>query len=240
VRHAHGMIPPRVQIDELASALRDAGRELPAKDVRRMRIAALRLSVWLDLGGRRVLRDDLRWLRRTLAPLRDLDVLLELAAGAPWGADLASRRESARFEVARALEDRRVAGLETALANLPALPENKARAGLARLVRHLLRAAEELHEDGESLEGLHRLRRKLRSLRYAYEWLGEAPSELVVLQRSLGLLNNLALCARHLAEIAERQDVRSERAAIDAAISEQRAQALGLWSAIEARIGVAR
>lgn len=231
------MISARSQIDELAAGARDAQGTLSPADVRRMRIAARRLSVWLDLGGRRALRDDLAWLRRTLAPVRDLDVLAELGAGAPWADDLAAQREHARGETARALAGGRLAGLIQALGTLPGLQEEKARAVLPRLVERLLRAAGRLQERRLSLERLHRLRRRLRDVRYAYEWLGLDLPELAGLQRSLGLVNNLATSARHLERIAETHDVRSELAAVEAAIAEQRDQALASWAAVEARFG---
>src|ERR1043165_1021156 len=73
-------IPPTAWLDRLeertslAESAPDAA--LDAEAVHELRVACGRLIVWLDLGGWRILRDDLRWLRRSAATVRDLDVVL--------------------------------------------------------------------------------------------------------------------------------------------------------------------
>src|SRR5207247_242569 len=92
---------------------------------------AARLRAWFELGGRRMLVDDLRWLRRCAASLRNADVVLTLnppEALANW---LASTRPAQRLEFARVVRHPRFLGLRTGLVYLPQLDEEDAEEGLA-------------------------------------------------------------------------------------------------------------
>jgi CHAD domain-containing protein len=65
--------------------------------VHQLRVAVVHLRVWLDMGGWRVLHDDLRWLRAIAARVRDLDV--QLAGGGLPSAYAGSSGPSARMRV---------------------------------------------------------------------------------------------------------------------------------------------
>ena len=199
--------------------------------VHQVRVAAGRLAAWLALARRRVLRDDLSWLRRTLGPVRDLDVLISAHRSAAWLPVLEREREERRKALREALraEGGRFAGLVAALRDLPPVEGSRARGGLEHLRRRLERAGEALGDD-PTLEALHRVRRRLRRLRYGYEWLGEKRPDLEELQAAFGELNDLAIAHRRLVAsgIAPPGDAR--RARIEQGLEQQRAAAVEAWA----------
>lgn len=194
------MISPTAWLERLARELAVARAGDDPEGVHQMRVAAGRLGVWLELGGWRVLRDDLRWLRRSASGVRDLDVLIAGGGDAEHVRWLEARRVSARRELSVALDDECVEGLLTALARMPALPRSTARDRLRTLKDRALRASAALEHDRSDLHAWHRLRRALRRLRYALEWLGEDAQALEAFQDVLGELNNRVVAARHLRE----------------------------------------
>ncbi|MDA1267199.1 MAG: CHAD domain-containing protein, partial [Planctomycetota bacterium] len=100
--------------------------------VHQVRVAAARLRVWLRLGGRRLLEDDLRWLRNGAGPVRDLDVLL--LRGGPAGYEQHLREEWARAHSSwvSALRSHRAQGLLQALPLLHGIDLERAFAGTRR------------------------------------------------------------------------------------------------------------
>jgi len=167
--------------------------------VHQVRVAVRRLRVWLRLAGLRVLEDDLAWLVRSAGEVRDLEVLLlnnHLPKGfRRWAA---SRLKEARAAFVPLLDSPRLAGLLQALANLPPLDEAPAQTRLKRFVRQVERKAEEWQQEG-GLERLHALRRALRRLRYAREWLGQDSQRIKQLQEVFGRVGDLSFTLRYLA-----------------------------------------
>jgi CHAD domain-containing protein len=163
-----------------------------------VRVAAGRLSVWLELAGFRVLRDDLRWLRRSAGTVRDCDIVL---ASSPAPALVRRIEERCRIqhrELSSVLASERVPSLLAALSVLPPLSRRTAKKRVRRLKRRVLRAGDELARAPTDLLALHRLRRRLRRLRYALEWLDEKPKTLEKLQDAFGALNDTAVTLRAL------------------------------------------
>lgn len=167
--------------------------------VHQVRVAVRRLRVWLRLAGLRVLEDDLAWLVRAAGEVRDLEVLLlnnHLPKGfRRWAA---SRLQAARAHFEPLLETPRLAGLLQALSNLPPLDTTLAQTRLRRFVRQVERKAKEWQQEG-SLEHLHALRRALRRLRYAREWLGQDSQPIKLLQEAFGRVGDLSFTLRYLA-----------------------------------------
>jgi len=168
--------------------------------VHQVRVAARWLRVWLRLAGMRVLEDDLAWLVRAAGEVRDLEVLLQQPdlpkAFRSWAT---SRLEEARTAFVPLLDSPRLVGLLQALSHLPPLDEEAVKARLKRFVRQAKRKAEEwLNQD--SIESLHALRRALRRLRYAREWLGLDSRAIKALQETFGQVGDLAFTLRYLGD----------------------------------------
>lgn len=161
---------------------REAALRGEVEGVHQVRVCCRRLRVWLALGGHAALAGDLRWLTRELGPLRDLDVLdAVLTTDAR-----AQLRPPAVQRAVTALESERWRATRLALEGLPRPRRRAAKKVLARLERKL-REERFVAED----ESLHRLRRRLRALRYAREWLGVDASDLAADQAWLGALADL-------------------------------------------------
>lgn len=156
-----------------------------AEGVHQVRVALRRLRVWLGFKGHAALQEELRWLCGELAQLRDLDVF-----GAVLTAEsLAELRPGAVDAAAEALESERWLLLREGLGRVRPPRRSRARRSLARLERKLEKLRERLPPgDGEAL---HRLRRALRRVRYAREWLGLDTAELSEEQERLGAMCDL-------------------------------------------------
>lgn len=220
------MISARNWIQHLRDHARLARAGTDPEGVHQVRVAAGRLSVWLEMSGRRMLRDDLAWLRSSASALRDLDVIDERLAtyvrgaselgpstaeipGSPspgelldWRERLRDEREAARRNALRALSSARFGALLAALSFVPDVDEKTARASLSRFRARIERAALKLERAPEKIETLHRLRRAVRRMRYALEWLGDDPRALKELQEELGELNNGVMLLQHLEHAA--------------------------------------
>jgi CHAD domain-containing protein len=158
-----------------------------------LRVAAGRLRVYLGLASWRFLRPDLRYLRRQAASLRDYDVALARTDLPPELAEfLAAAREMSRAELRTVLLSPRIAGLLPALAYLPKLASKEARHGLPELLEKVLQRGRYL----ETPEQWHGLRRAVRNLRYALEWLDQDTAVLKDLQDTLGEMGDLMALLR--------------------------------------------
>jgi CHAD domain-containing protein len=189
--------------------------------VHQVRVAGRRLRVLLELGGHAALVGDVRWLVRALGRVRDLDVLRDAFAGAPaadgdGAAWMAQLEADARREAHDALTSPRLEGLLRALRVLRPLDEAVARQALQRMERRtrarlgqLEKAAASSDGDGEAV---HALRRALRQLRYARDWLGDESEPLKHLQEVLGAICDLSALRRLLAEWSAAEDVDVRRA----------------------------
>lgn len=165
--------------------------------VHQVRVAARRLRVWLELAGMRVLEDDLAWLVREAGRVRDLEVLLSDEQPEAFARWLHKELEAARAAFVPMLDSPRMAGLLWALPNLPPVPIPQAQARLPRFERRLRRRAATWAQE-DSLEALHGVRRALRRLRYAREWLNHPTGDLKRLQDTLGQAGDLGFTLAYL------------------------------------------
>jgi CHAD domain-containing protein len=157
-------------------------------------VACRRLVTWLDLGGRRIGRDDLRWLRRGVGPIRDLDVQLS-KEGPPGMVEwLRMRWTEERPVLLELLDDPRTDGILTMFRTMRPIDRKEAKHGLATLVVRAAKAVRAV--DSPDPEALHRVRRRLRPIRYALEWLGRGAKPIVEVQDSLGELGDLVVTHR--------------------------------------------
>jgi CHAD domain-containing protein len=219
------MVAATPALETLCDALRIAGEGADPDGVHDARIATRRLDAWLRLAGMRVLRPDLRWLRRSLAEARDLDVLLHKDDARdlwPW---LAEKRRAEQENVRAVLADERVAALSAALAALPPIGLDQARGAIRGLVRRVLRRGRRAEKTGEDA-AIHDLRRADRTLRFGLEWVG-APSDLAVrLQSGFGQLSDAMALRRR------RADHGDDASLLDAEIAERRYDLLTWWRAV--------
>lgn len=184
-----GALTPQPWLGVLRRQLEAAREPEGPEPVHQVRIAAGRLSVWLELGGLHVHRADLRWLRRRLARARDLDVLLQQSPPPVLAAWLREERVRAQDRVCRAIDHRRTRTLLHTLALVSPHERAVARAHLGAIAERVLRRGEVA---GADVERLHDLRRALRRLRYAAEWLDLDATRLHEAQTDLGEVNDLS------------------------------------------------
>ncbi|MCK6444769.1 MAG: CHAD domain-containing protein [Planctomycetes bacterium] len=190
---------PRRTLAHLEAHLAVARDGEDPEGVHQVRVASARLETFLRLSSRRALRDDLRWLRERASAVRDLDVLLAGRLPKPFAEWLAAERVVARAGLIEALESPRLRALLDAWNWVPPLDRKRAAHERRRLARRAtVRAASALAADA-TLDAFHAVRRALRRLRYAEEWLRRDASELKALQQSLGELNDVAVVRRYFA-----------------------------------------
>lgn len=186
------MLSPAPWVRRLKRAVTAARETEEAEPVHQIRVATRRLITWMDLGGARGTREDLRRLRNRMAARRDLDVLLERPLPPQIETWARSRWAVEHAALQTALAEPAVVALLEALAALSPFPRALAAARLGPLARKALRRGKVLRREDPGAEGLHDLRRAVRPVRYALEWL-EAPSPAIrALQDELGLIGDAA------------------------------------------------
>lgn len=235
------LLPANTWLAELARQVERLRVSIDAESVHKLRVSAGRLSVWLELGARRALRDDLRRLRRSAGSVRDLDVIAAHEHGAAWAAVLRQERAEEATRLRAALSAPRVDALVHALGLVPDPDAVCVRSALQRLKRRVSRAGDRLDapdDEGEERErALHRLRRRVRRLRYALDWMGADTADLRDLQEHLGELNNLAVERAKLATRDGDRALDGRRAAVALEMEQRRERALAAWRALRPRIG---
>lgn len=198
----------------------DAARTLAlagdAKGVHQLRVSARRLRVWLSFKGHASLQKELSWLCGELAALRDVEIFSEVLTAAVEAA-LRARATQTAIE---ALESPRWAALREALEQVRAPKKARAKRACSKLALKLEknRAALPSH-DGAAL---HSLRRAVRRVRYAREWLGLDTAELAAEQDRLGAVCDL---------LALKAFAKSQRAEVPAQLTEAIARG---YTALEA------
>lgn len=222
--------------DEMVRSLREQlaiareGRD--PEGVHQVRVLSRRLDVWLRLGGWRVLRDDLRWLRGVAGPARDLDALATMSLPSDVHAAVVAERARAQPALRDVLSSPRVGGLLDALAVLPPVAADDAARRTAALLRRAVKLGRRLHPDDPDPEALHRLRRAVRRARYAIELGGGKAKRFVGFQDAFGAVNDKVVLLRRLERHADPGTV-SWRAELRAAIEAARLDAIAAWRAVE-------
>jgi len=233
---APNAIAPHPWLTELEAALARVARDGDSTAVHRLRVSAGRMAALLELGGRRALLDDLRWLRRTVARVRDADVTMAGNVHDARHAQLSERRARAWEAACLELNTPRAPAVLRALSCVPWPTAAEAHAFLTRAGRRALKAGESVVNGHCSVAELHRLRRRVRKFRYVLEWLGHDATHLRELQDVLGTLNDLAITA---AELDSREESEVDMAELNALERRQQAlieRALDLWTEHAAEI----
>lgn len=181
----------------------DVAREgRDSEGVHGLRVACARLDVYLRLLGWRVLRADLRWLRRAASAVRDLDVLLaQNDTPDVFRVALAAQREPAREQFLAVLAHERCGALLDALEELPPLTFARAQRRSRKLATRVALLGASVCRPESDVDALHALRRALRRLRYAHEWMNREPKAARRLQDELGSLNDIVVAQRQLAAL---------------------------------------
>lgn len=198
--------------------------------IHQVRVATRRIDAWLVLGGWRVYRDDLRWLRDRASAVRDIDVLLT-RKGLPRSlrSALMARRRQAHAEFILACDAARLAALVVGLSAVRPIQAAEARRRLGRLFEVVFEVGKDVEENGSKSESMHRLRRALRRLRYAMEMLDGSTAPLKRIQELLGNLNDLAVALRNIDQLPADKVPPKYRAALDDELALALPLARGLW-----------
>lgn len=205
------------------------------EDIHDLRVATRRLASWLKLGGVLLLRDDLRWLRDAAGAVRDPDVVLAMKPDAAFARWLRQLRNARHQDLRAALASERARALLLALDSLPAVDRRFARRSVPRLARRALDRGREFELAPDDVERFHALRRGVRSLRYALEWLDEKTGAFRDFQDVSGLAADQAL-AQRLLDLYPGPAVPARRTRVDAEFAAGRAHALEAWPALRDRI----
>lgn len=207
------------------------------EDVHDLRVASRRLSSWLKLGRFAPLRDDLTWLRDTAGAVRDPDVVLAMEPEAPFAKWLAQLRSARHSDLRTALGSERVSALLIALESLPGIERRLARRSVPRLAARALDRGRDFEASPEDPERFHALRRSVRSLRYALEWLEEKTGAFRDFQEVSGLAADQNLALR-LLDLYPGPPLVARRTRIETEYAAERAHALEAWPALRERVTV--
>jgi CHAD domain-containing protein len=181
-------------VRRLRSAILVARRGEDPEGVHQVRVACRRLTAWLDLGGRRVGRDDLKWLRDAAGPVRDLDVLLARDVPPAMHRWLERQWRKERTALEKALDDPRALATVRLFENLGPLRSDEI--DRKPLLDKADKALDAVDAKAAHPEELHGVRRKLRPIRYALEWQKQDSSAIVAAQDSLGALSDAVILHR--------------------------------------------
>lgn len=222
-------IPIDRWLRHLKRYLKVARAGIDPEGIHQVRVATRRIDAWLVLGGWRVYRDDLRWLRDRASAVRDIDVLL-MRKGLPRAlrAPLMARKRELHAEFILACDDPRLAALMVGLTFVPPISGDASKR-LERLFENVFDSGRDVEENGGNIESVHRLRRSLRRLRYGLELLGQSTAPLKRLQELLGSLNDLAVALRSIDQLPPDKVPPRYRAALDDELALALPLARGLW-----------
>jgi CHAD domain-containing protein len=198
--------------------------------VHQVRVAAARLRVWLDLAGKKEKSAALKRLRRHAARVRDLDVHLEANPPAEVERTLRERRREARSELLAALDDPTLETLIEDLQRSPPTPEAQFIARIRSLARKTVKRGDRALDRPKDIDALHALRRSVRRLRFALEWIGERLEQAVELQDALGRLADRSTAIDHLATMGREGAVSEYRRHLERKLRKSAEAALSLWS----------
>jgi CHAD domain-containing protein len=215
-------------LDHLVRHVAVAKRGVDPEGVHQLRVAIAHIRVWLELGGWTVLHDDLRWLRGAAAPVRDLDVQLAHEMPAAYAEELRAERDRAHDELVAALGESRFASIVTALEVLPPLRTGRVRKGIARSASRTLAIGRELPQDGHARA--HAVRRSVRRVRFALEWLGEPLEDIARLQDALGEFCDAWVAVRRARRHEKGSEMREHRHALERELREAARAARRAWS----------
>jgi CHAD domain-containing protein len=227
---------PEPWLGELEKQIEHVRVDGGASAVHAMRVAAGRMSVWIEIAGRHVLHDDLRWLRRSAATLRDIDVMLDAGRAPQWEAVLRLQRTEALAVLRAAIASTRPRALVLGLRCVPAPEVDDARKGTLRLARRVLKSGRRIAADTRDPYVIHRVRRRLRRLRYALEWLQIDSKDVKKTQDAFGAFHDRVVELRHLETQAEVSVPEADRLVIQTDLERTRKAAIESWDALRASL----
>ncbi|MFW5920468.1 MAG: CHAD domain-containing protein [Polyangiales bacterium] len=227
------MLDPQPMVYKLREHLPIAREGRDPEGVHQLRVVSRRLRVFLELSGMRVLEDDLRWFRDAAQQARDIDVVQQSSPPEPFGSWLETQRAPARRRMLEALDDPRAKGLLEALSLLPPGDEATARRAMAEIAEKVKKRAAVLYDEHAELEDLHRLRRGVRRLRYALEWLDENAKPVKKVQDALGELGDVRATFELLDEFPRASELEAYRRELWEHALGCRGRALEAWQAVE-------
>ncbi len=201
------MVDPGPVVEELRLHLPIAREGGDPEGAHQVRVATRRLRGFLELQDMRALADDLRWLRNAAQRVRDIDVVTAANPPEPFRCWLCDQRAPARSALLHALDSPRTGGLTQALSLIPPGDEALARKRTKALAKRVAKLATVLDEQEPELDELHRLRRAIRRLRYALEWLGDDAKPVKRVQEALGELGDVRATFELLEEFPEAGDL---------------------------------
>lgn len=197
--------------------------------VHQVRVAAGRLDVWLRMHERRVLRDDLRWLRSVASDVRDFDVALTRPLPLVFANWIANERAAARERLIATFAHPRFVALLGALALMPGFEAERGLAYVKRERRRVEERGRAIEREDADVADMHRLRRAIRRLRYAREALGLGVRRIKAMQDELGRLNDAAVALAQLDHCPHAPELAEMRAALGEEVRQAFEDAQAAW-----------
>jgi CHAD domain-containing protein len=129
-----------------------------------------------------------------------------------------------------------VDALRLALGLLPPVDPDRARRVLPRLARRALALGDELQRAPNDVEGFHALRRSVRNLRYAVEWLDEKTGGFKEFQDVSGRAADLSSALLLLDACPDAEALTSHRHLLDEEFTARRLDAVATWPSLRQMI----
>lgn len=226
------MISPATWLETLQSHLGAVQNGAGEEEVHQLRVATRRLTSWLKLGRIRILRSDLRWLRAAGGGVRDVDVLLAQRPPEPMVEWLQEERARRLGQLLRVVVAPRTEALCAAFAHVAPIEEGRARETLPRLARRTLEQGDQLTLAPNDVERFHQLRRSVRVLRYALEWLDEKTAAFKQFQDLSGRGADLSVALLLLDVYPEAAGLADYRLRLDQEFAACRIESVAAWPAL--------
>jgi CHAD domain-containing protein len=226
------VIDPAPQRRRFVQSLAPLRKGADADRTHRLRTSASRLKTWLELADERALIDDLSWVRDRAADVRGIDVALRRDPPPALRTWLASERERKHASMALALERPRVAALVEALGRLEPIRTRDAKERLPAFVDRVRRRGARLTQDASATR-FHRVRRALRRLRNAREWLGLDVDELGEALDAFGTLNDTTATLSLARRCPARKELEPFRRELRMERQTERSRVLEVWKRLE-------
>jgi CHAD domain-containing protein len=223
------MITATTWLDTLQKHIATVQRGGSEEDVHQLRVATRRLSSWLKLGRTRILRSDLRWLRAAGGGVRDLDVVLAQAPPETLASWLTAERSRRFDQLLQVVDAPRTRALIEAFAHVAPVEESRARLVLPRLARDVLDQGDALQLAPNDVEAFHQLRRSVRGLRYALEWLEEKTTAFKEFQDLSGSGADLSVALLLLDVYPEAAALGDYRRRLEEEFAGRRIESVGAW-----------